>query len=158
MKKSLKAGISFGVSSGVLTTIGLIVGLYASTTSAIIVLGGILTIAIADSASDGFGMHLSQEAQNQKNKSTVWEAASSTFFAKLLIALSFTIPIILLDLLLAVIVSVTWGIILLSITSYILAKQQKENPAKIILGHILLAFLVVIVTYAVGHFVNLFFL
>lgn len=158
MKNSLKAGISFGISSGVLTTIGLIVGLYASTTSAIIVLGGILTIAIADSASDGFGMHLSQEAQNQKDKSTVWEAASSTFFAKLLITLSFTIPIILLDLILAVIISVSWGIILLSITSYILAKQQKENPIKIIIGHILLALIIVILTYSLGNFINTIFI
>ena len=49
MKSSYKIGLSFGLTSGVITTLGLLVGLDAGTHSQPIVLGGILTIAVADS-------------------------------------------------------------------------------------------------------------
>ena len=47
MKRSVKAGFSFGLTSGVITTLGLMVGLHSSTHSKLVVIGGILTIAIA---------------------------------------------------------------------------------------------------------------
>ena len=49
---SFKIGFGFGLASGVITTLGLMIGLFASTHSRVVVLGGILTIAIADSCSD----------------------------------------------------------------------------------------------------------
>jgi hypothetical protein len=52
MKESLKTGITFGLTSGTITTQGLMIGLYSGTNSRGVVIGGILTIAIADSLSD----------------------------------------------------------------------------------------------------------
>ena len=48
MKDSLRTGISFGLTSAVITTLGLMVGLHSGTHSKIVVLAGILTIAVAD--------------------------------------------------------------------------------------------------------------
>ncbi|UCE51174.1 MAG: hypothetical protein JSV31_18140 [Desulfobacterales bacterium] len=48
MQDSLRTGISFGLTSAVITTLGLMVGLHSGTHSKIVVLAGILTIAIAD--------------------------------------------------------------------------------------------------------------
>ena len=48
MKHSLKTGLSFGLTSEIITTLGLMVGLNSSTHSDLVVIGGILTIAIAD--------------------------------------------------------------------------------------------------------------
>jgi hypothetical protein len=48
MKDSIRTGISFGLTSAVITTLGLMVGLHSGTHSKIVVLAGILTIAIAD--------------------------------------------------------------------------------------------------------------
>jgi len=59
IKHSLKTGFSFGLTSGIITTLGLIVGLNSSTRSKLVVLGGILIIAIADAFSDAFGIHVS---------------------------------------------------------------------------------------------------
>ena len=47
MRLSLKIGFSFGLTSGVITTLGLMVGLHSGTNSKLAVMGGILTIAIA---------------------------------------------------------------------------------------------------------------
>jgi len=55
MKDSLRTGISFGLTSAVITTLGLMVGLHSGTHSKIVVLAGILTIAIADAFSDALG-------------------------------------------------------------------------------------------------------
>ncbi|TKS61160.1 MAG: membrane protein [Nitrospira sp.] len=64
MKASWKTGLSFGLTSGVITTLGLMVGLHSGTHSRAIVIGGILTIAIADAMSDALGIHVSEESKN----------------------------------------------------------------------------------------------
>lgn len=50
--KGAPTGVFFGATSGVITTVGLIAGLYAGTESVVAVLGGILVIAVADAMSD----------------------------------------------------------------------------------------------------------
>ncbi len=64
MKHSFKVGFSFGLTSGIITTLGLMIGLYSGTNSQLVVIGGILTIAIADSMSDALGIHISEESEN----------------------------------------------------------------------------------------------
>ena len=49
--KGTRTGLFFGASSGVITTLGLIVGLYSGTGSLVAVLGGICVIAVADAMS-----------------------------------------------------------------------------------------------------------
>ncbi|GAI78411.1 unnamed protein product [marine sediment metagenome] len=64
-KHSLKIGISFGTTSGIITTLGLMVGLNSGTHSQATIIGGILTIAIADSFSDALGIHVSEESEGK---------------------------------------------------------------------------------------------
>ena len=64
MKESLRTGISFGLTSAIITTLGLMVGLHSGSGSKIVVLAGILTIAIADAFSDALGIHVSEESEN----------------------------------------------------------------------------------------------
>ncbi|HID20408.1 MAG TPA: hypothetical protein EYP28_05685, partial [Methanophagales archaeon] len=62
MKHSLKIGFSFGLTSAIITTLGLMVGLHSGTHSKLVVIGGVLTIAIADAFSDALGIHISEES------------------------------------------------------------------------------------------------
>jgi len=55
--------MSFGLTSGIITTLGLIVGLHSGTHSKLAVIGGILTIAMADALSDALGIHVSEESE-----------------------------------------------------------------------------------------------
>jgi VIT1/CCC1 family predicted Fe2+/Mn2+ transporter len=73
-KHSIKVAFSFGMTSGIITTLGLIVGLHSGTHSQIVIIGGILTIAIADSFSDALGIHISEESQGQHTEKEVWES------------------------------------------------------------------------------------
>lgn len=149
MKYSLRTGLCFGFTSGIITTLGLIAGLHSSTNSKLVVIGGILTIAIADSCSDALGIHISEESK-YNNKKEIWESTVITFIAKLVMALSFMLPVFLLALSKAIIVSIIWGIVCLSILSYIIAKIRKEKPFCIIIEHAAIALLVVAATHYIG--------
>ena len=153
MKESFKVGISFGLTSGVITTMGLMVGLYAGTQSFQAVVGGVLTIAIADSFSDALGMHLHEESENEHTPQEIWESTLATFVSKLFFSSTFLFPIFLLKLNQAMIVSVVWGLTLVTVLSYLIARQQKEHPLKIILEHVLIAIAVIVITHFVGLYI-----
>lgn len=154
MRESLKTGISFGLTSGVITTLGLMVGLHSGTHSKLAVLGGILTIAIADAFSDALGIHVSEEFENVHTKKQIWASTISTFISKFIFALTFVIPVVLLELPLAILVSVVWGLGALSVLSYKMAISQETKPWKVITEHLLIAFAVIVITHFVGDFVS----
>src|SRR5512139_1664307 len=105
MMDSLRTGITFGLTSAVITTLGLMVGLHSGTHSKIVVLGGILTIAIADAFSDALGIHVSEESENTHTPKQIWTSTIATFLAKFVFALTFAVPVIVLSLSSAIIVS-----------------------------------------------------
>jgi hypothetical protein len=70
MKDSIRTGISFGLTSVVITTLGLMVGLHAGTHSKIVVLAGILTIAIADAFSDALGIRFQRKQIKHPHRPT----------------------------------------------------------------------------------------
>ena len=154
MKDSLRTGITFGLTSAVITTLGLMVGLHSGTHSKIVVLGGILTIAIADAFSDALGIHVSEEAENVHTVRQIWAATAATFFSKFLFALTFAVPVLLLPLSTAIVVSLIWGMSILAILSYAMARTQGKAPWKIIGEHILIALSVICITHLVGEWVS----
>lgn len=154
MDHSLKTGFSFGLTSAVITTVGLMVGLYSSTRSEAVVIGGILTIAIADAFSDALGIHVSEESENKHTAKDIWISTISTFLSKFVFALTFIAPLLLLQLSIAIIISVIWGLSLLGIFSFYIAKEQKVKPWKIVLEHLLIALIVIVITYYVGGWIR----
>ena len=154
MRHSFKTGLSFGITSGIITTLGLIVGLNAGTHSKLIVIGGILTIAIADSLSDALGIHISEESKPNATQKEIWESTLSTLLTKFIFALSFIIPVLLLNLKLAIIISILWGLLALAVLSAYIAKRQQEKPWKVIGEHILIALVVIILTNYIGQWIN----
>ncbi len=154
MKQSIKRGLGFGITSGVITTLGLIIGLYSSTNSKIAVVGGILIIAIADSLSDAFGIHISEEYSTREKEKDIWRATFSTLFFKFITASTFVIPFIFFALSTATIICIVWGLILISTFSYQVAKMHKHSPKKAIIEHLTIAMVVIILTYFVGNLVG----
>ncbi len=155
MKNPLKTGFSFGLTSGVITTLGLMVGLHSGTHSKLAVVGGILTIAIADAFSDALGIHISEEAKDKQPQRQIWLATASTFLTKLVFALTFIVPVLMLELLTAMIVSVIWGLLILGIFSFLVARTQKVEPVKVILEHLLIALIVIVITHFCGEWIAL---
>ena len=149
-----RTGLFFGATSGVITTVGLLTGLYAGTGTVAAVLGGILVIAVADAMSDALGIHLAEEADPNTSTQHVWAATISTFFAKFVFAISFAIPLLLLPLQQAVIASIAWGMLVITVLSFFLAKAQSERPLPIIAEHLAIAILVVVLSHQIGAWVG----
>jgi vacuolar iron transporter family protein len=157
MQRSKSRGINFGTASGVITTLGLMIGLIFSTYSKLAVLGGILTIAIADAMSDSLGMHISEESLG-KSKKQVWSSTKYTFLSKFFLALTFVIPLVLIEnLWIVAIVSSVWGLLLLTLMSLRIAKSNQEPAWKIVGEHLLIAIGVITITYFLGKFVGTYF-
>jgi len=156
MRLSIRKGFSFGLTSGIITTLGLIVGLHSGTHSNVVIIGGILVIAIADAMSDALGVHISEESENKHSTKEIWESTVSTFLSKFVFALIFIIPVLFLQLSAAIIVCVIWGLSLITIFSYYIAKQQNVKPYRIILEHLIIAIMVIMITHYVGDWIATF--
>lgn len=153
-RHSILTGFSFGSTSGIITTLGLMVGLHSGTHSRSVVLGGILTIAIADAFSDALGIHISEESENKHTSREIWISTVATFIAKFLFAITFVIPVIMLPLTHAILASVIWGVLLLGIFSYYLAKSQNVNPWWVVGEHLFTAIVVVLITHIIGDLIS----
>ena len=157
VKKSYKTGISFGLVSGVLTTLGLLVGLGVGTQSREVIIGGILTIAVADALSDAFGVHLSQESSGENSKKQVWESTISTLLSKFLLALTFLIPVLIFDIKTARTVDIIWGFVVITLISFlssILNRVEKKELISAVLEHVLLFIFTVTLSYLIGTFID----
>jgi VIT1/CCC1 family predicted Fe2+/Mn2+ transporter len=150
----VRTGLFFGATSGVITTIGLIVGLNAGTHSVPAVLGGIFVIAFADAMSDALGIHLAEEADPTATTQHIWAATISTFLAKFFFAISFAVPLLLLPLDAAVIASLVWGMSVIIVLSYFLARAQEASPLAIIAEHLGIAGFVVVLSHFIGVWVG----
>lgn len=154
MKKAIKTGLGFGLSSGIITTLGVIVGLSSGTHSELAVISGVLTVAIADSLSDALGIHVSEESKGNKDRDKIWMATISATLSKFICAISFIVPILFFSSSGAVLVSVGWGFLLLSFFSYYIAVENNETPWRAITEHLSIATVVVIITHYAGVLIN----
>jgi VIT1/CCC1 family predicted Fe2+/Mn2+ transporter len=153
MTSGISTGIHFGLTSGVITTLGLVVGLHAGTHSTLAVVGGVFTIAVADALSDALGIHISKEAENTRSRRQIWLATLATFAAKFVMAGTFLVPILLLPLATAITVSVAWGLLVLAILSVRLAGIQRLSPLPVIAEHVGIGLAVVALTHVIGDWV-----
>ena len=148
---------AFGISSGVLTTLGVMVGLMGATASRLAVIGGILSIAIADSLSDSLGVYSLKISERGTTKKQALKSAINVFIGKLIFALSFIFPFLLFSLSSAIIVSIIWGLLLIIFLNLLIAIAQNENILKTIIKNTIIAFAVLVVSYALGLLINLLF-
>ncbi|KAA3627030.1 MAG: hypothetical protein DWQ09_14250 [Proteobacteria bacterium] len=153
LKQSWITGLSFGLTSGVITTLGLMVGLHSGTHSTLAVAGGVITIAIADACSDALGIHVAEESRATRNTLAIWEATIATLITKMAVALTFLVPIFLFELSTAIVVAVVWGLLLLTVLSWRLARHRGESALPVVGEHLLIAVVVIVATHYVGDWV-----
>lgn len=150
MKTSIRKGLGFGLTSGIITTLGMMIGLDQGTHSTTVVLAGIAVIAITDALSDSVAVFMADETE-LKSRGSIWQESLSTFFSKFIIGMSFTLPVIFIDLANAIIFSIIYGLTLIIILSYFVAKSEKRPVVKIVVGHLVVTVAVIIISGLVGH-------
>ena len=154
----LVTGVSFGITSGVITSLGMIVGLYSATSSKLVVVAGLITMAIADGLADGAGQHMSEEAEMKDGKARhthkeVWVATLYTFLSVCVSILSFVPFFFIFPMEIAIYWGIGWGVLLLVIFNSILANKKKEKALVLVGEHLALAVFVIVISYYVGKLI-----
>lgn len=154
-KNAVSKGMGFGVTSAIITTMALVVGTHSATNLSHAVIAAILIIAFADSMADAFAIYTSERGREGCTKGDAVTAMIAAFLTKFIFALTFIIPIVAFkNLHTAIIVDLSYGVILLIIFNYRLAKQKQEAVFNTIITHVGLAVLVVILSHYLGQLIN----
>jgi vacuolar iron transporter family protein len=155
IKEHLKelTNFTFGSTSAIITNISLVVGLGYSSISKSAIIGSLLVIAVADNISDSLGIHIYKESESCEIKKS-FILTLGNFFARLVISLSFIGIVLLFPIRVAAALTIIWGISLLSIISYLIAKRNKENPLSEIFKHIAIAVLVIAASRYAGYIIS----
>lgn len=146
--------LTFGITSGILTTIGVLTGVNSATDSRLSVIAAIIAIAVADSCSDAFGIYLSKISERGVSRKLALRYATGTLAAKFFFPLTFIIPILIFPLRVGVGIDVLWGLAALSLLSVEQAIVAQKSILKTVLRNIVLAELIVFLSTLVGSFIS----
>jgi VIT1/CCC1 family predicted Fe2+/Mn2+ transporter len=141
---------SFGATAAIITNLGLIAGLRTGEHAKISIITGMLLIALADNISDSMGIHIYQETECIEPRE-VWLSTFTNFMSRLLVSLTFILLVVFLPMNLAAVCSIIWGLLLLAMMSYAIARDRKINPYLTILEHLSIAAAVIIASNFAGR-------
>ncbi len=147
---------SFGATSAIITCLAFIIGLSKSPNPKLSIVGSLLVIAIADNISDTLGIHIYQES-DLKQSDVVRVSTFFNFVTRFLVILVFILFVFFLPITFAVIFSIFWGVALLAVLSYYIAKEQQVNPYKAIVQHVAIAIVVIIASNLLSEWIKGFF-
>ena len=147
---------SFGATSAIITCLALIIGLSKSANPKLSIVASLLVIAIADNISDSLGIHIYQESDLKKSE-VVRANTFFNFLTRFLVILIFILLVVFLPTGYAIIFSIIWGISLLIILTYSIAKEQKINPYKAIFEHVAVAVSVILLSNFLSEWILHFF-
>jgi len=141
--------ISFGGCSAIVTCTSLILGLDAAASSGQAIASSLLIFAVADNLSDSLSMHTYQEAERLESRqafiSTVANFVTRLLVTSTFIAISLSLPRRWLSL-----VAGTWGFILLTLLTYLLANDRGSHVGEEIAKHLGAAVIVIALSRGLG--------
>jgi len=143
---------SMGATSAILTSLALIAGMARGDDTRLNVIAGLLIIAVADNVADSLSIHISKEAEGVSRKN-VWISTIGNFISRLVLALTFTLIVLLLPSFPAFVTSVAWGTLMLVVLSYSIAKKRDTHPFREIFWHLLVAFIIIAGSKILGDFI-----
>lgn len=154
LKKFHSSNFSFGATAAIVTSIALIVGLNKTTGNPKpAIISALLMVALADNIVDSLSIHIYQES-NLSDKVFVQRITVNNFLTRIVIAFCFIAMVFFLSVKTAVIVSIITGLILLTLMSYIIAKNRGINPYPTIFNHLLVAIIVIVASNFLGAWIN----
>ena len=142
---------SFGVTSAIMTSLAVVIGLSGATNN-ITIITALLIIAIADNISDSFGIHIYQESKciNPKEVKTT---TTNNFIARMLITFVFILFVIYMPINLSIIFSIIFGITILTVLSYLISKSQKISPYYSIIRHLTIAIILMVSSFILKYII-----
>lgn len=144
---------SFGITSAIITSLALIVGLDQVSDPKMSIIGALMLLAIADNISDSLGIHIYRESQATGAENNARVYTISNFLTRLTVTLIFVLIVALLPIYYAVILSLTLGLMFLSLLSYMIAVHKKTNPYTEVIQHVGVAVAVITISHFMGQII-----
>ncbi|HTW88183.1 MAG TPA: hypothetical protein VMD75_09260 [Candidatus Binataceae bacterium] len=141
--------LSFGSTAAIVTSMGLIVGFDAATTSKKALIGSLLIVAFADNLTDSLSVHIYQEAERLPEKDA-FRTTTANFFARLSVSMSFVFILVAFPGSTSTYLCLTWGFLQLSVLSYLLAKARGVRAFPEIWKHSAVAVIVIAMSKVIG--------
>ncbi len=138
---------SFGATSAVTGSLALMIGLNQLAVSKLGIIGALLVIAFADNIADSLGMHIYAES---KSKSHTHVNTITNYLTRLGITLILALFVVALPLQYAVALSIIFGLVVMAVLSYLIAKSHGMNPSRVVAEHLIVTILIVLASQFIG--------
>lgn len=142
----------FGSAAAIITNVSLIVGMGSAQAGKGPIIGALLTIAIADNISDSLGIHLYKESEGYGGKLSLLATALS-FAARLVVSLSFIAIVLALPISTAIPIAIIWGLLLLTVLSYLINRSRNLSSVMEIAKHLFVALIVIWLSRYAGYLI-----
>lgn len=152
MKLRLPA-VSYGATSAIVTSTGLIVGFAAADVPRRTLVAALLIVGLADNITDSLSIHIYQESERLEERAA-FRATLGNFATRAAITLSFVALTLWLSGVAIVVTATVWGVMLLSVLTWLVAVQRQTNPRMEIARHLAVAAAVIVVSRLIGMLIN----
>lgn len=144
--------ISFGGTAAIVTSMALIVGLDAANAGRTAMVSALLIAAVADNLTDSLSVHVYQESERLEEREA-FIGTVSNFVTRLVVCLTFVLIVVLFRTHVAAIGGIVWGMLLLTVLTYILARHRKVGAMSELGKHLAVALVVIFVSKGIGHWI-----
>lgn len=145
--------ISYGGTAAIVTSTALISGLGAAGATRPIIVSALLIAAFADNLADALSIHIFQESEKLDTKDALMGTITN-YLTRLLLCISFVPLVGLLPLSQVDGAAIAWGMLLLAILTYMVARERKVKILPEIAKHLVVAIVIVTLSITVGHWIG----
>lgn len=138
---------SFGATSAVTSSLALMIGLDQLGVSQLGIIGALLVIAFADNIADSLGMHIYAES---KSKGHTRLNTVTNYLTRLGITLLMIVFVVFLPLPYAIAASIAFGLVVLAVLSYLIAKTHNLNPGRVVAEHLVVTVAILVASQLIG--------
>ena len=144
--------VSFGSTSAVVTSIGLVVGFATTGTSRATLVASLLIVGIADNLSDSLSIHLYQESEGLEPHEA-FVSTVTNFLTRLTITATFVALAVTLKDWALIICATAWGLVVLGMLTVSLAHERNAPVGRELIRHFAIAAVVIALSRAIGTLV-----
>ena len=113
----------------------------------------LLIAAVADNLTDSLSVHMYQESERLEEREA-FIGTLTNFATRFIVCLSFVLIVALFREHAAAVGGIVWGMSLLSVLTYILARHRKVSAISELGKHLAVALVVVFVSKSIGHWIT----
>ena len=146
-------GISFGGTAAIVTSMALIVGLDAANAGRAAMVSALLIAAVADNLTDSLSVHMYQESERLEEREA-FIGTLTNFVTRFIVCLSFVLIVVLFQKHAAAVGGIIWGMSLLTVLTYILARHRKVSTMSELGKHLAVALVIIFVSKGIGHWIT----